>query len=74
MQVIEAVGYAEALLSSEVLNKQVCTRHRRYKRYCELFLAHPDEKRINIVMDVAIEFDVSIQTIYADIRMMEKEL
>ena len=35
MQVIEAVGYAEALLSSEVLNKQVCTRHRRYKRYFE---------------------------------------
>ena len=45
MQVIEAVGYAEVLLSAEVLNKQICARYARYKRFFELFQAHPDEKK-----------------------------
>jgi hypothetical protein len=40
----------------------------------ELSNAHPEEKHANIVMDTSIYLEVSVQTIYEDIRVMEREI
>jgi hypothetical protein len=37
-----------------------------------LLQAHPEEKRANMVVDASIELQVSLQTIYEDIRLMER--
>ena len=74
LRLLEHLGCMEKLCDSRVLNRSVMARYSRYKRYCEHRLANPDEKHYNILLDLSIELDVSLQTLYDDIRMMEKPI
>lgn len=74
LRALEAAGYLETLHASELINKHILVRYRRYTYYLELSNAHPEEKHANIVMDASIYLEVSIQTIYEDIRVMEREI
>lgn len=69
---LDALGMLEALCVSKLLKKHILVCYRRYTRFLALLQAHPEEKRANMVVDASIELQVSLQTIYEDIRLMER--
>lgn len=74
LQVIELAGVLEKLRAAQLISKQIFIRYGRYKRFLELSNAQKCEKRSKIIMDTSIDLCVSEQTIYEDIRSMEKEV
>jgi hypothetical protein len=74
LRLVDNLGYLERLCDSKVLNRSIWARYSRYKRYCEHSMAHPGEKHYDLLLDLSIELDVSVQTLYDDIRMMEKPI
>lgn len=74
LQVIELAGVLEKLRAAQLISKQIFIRYRRYKRFLERSNAQKCEKRSKIIMDTSIDLCVSEQTIYEDIRSMEKEV
>lgn len=71
---MEAAECLEKLRDSKLLNKQIYIQYQRYTRFLQLLKSHPEEKRSNIIIDASIDLKVSIQTIYEDIRVMEREI
>ena len=62
-----------ALLTREgIINPRVCIRYKRHKAFLEYQKAHPDTKRSHLIIDWSIEMHLSTQSIYDDIRSMEK--
>ena len=71
---LEAASVLSTLVDARVINQAMIVRYQRYKRYRDHAEAYPNEKRNSIVVEVSIVLNVSEQTIYKDIRWMEKEI
>ena len=71
---LEKAGLLRHLMNDGIISKHIFMRYERYKDLMERLAAHPEEKRALIIMDWANELDVSIQSIYMDIRSMEKQI
>ena len=70
---LDSNNVLDELFRQKVLNGNLCDRYRRY-RYFKNLEAHNKERcRYHLVLDTAIYFDVSEQTIYKDLRIMEKK-
>lgn len=71
---LEKTGLLRVLTSEGVINPRIYIRYERYKALLERFSANPSEKRSYIIIDLSIELNLSTQTIYDDIRSMEKQI
>jgi hypothetical protein len=71
---LEKTGLLRVLTSEGVINPRIYIRYERYKALLERFAANPSEKRSYIILDLSIELNLSTQTIYDDIRSMEKQI
>ena len=71
---LEKIGLLRVLTSEGVINPRIYIRYERYKALLERFAANPSEKRSYIILDLSIELNLSTQTIYDDIRSMEKQI
>ena len=71
---LEKTGLLRVLTSEGVTNPRISIRYERYKALLERFAANPSEKRSYIIIDLSIELNLSTQTIYDDIRSMEKQI
>jgi hypothetical protein len=71
---LEKTGLLRVLTSEGVINPRIYIRYERYKALLERFAANPSEKRSYIIIDLSIELNLSTQTIYDDIRSMEKQI
>ena len=71
---LEKTGLLRVLTSEGVINPRIYIRYERYKALLERFAANPSEKRSYIILDLSIELNLSTQTIYDDIRTMEKQI
>ena len=71
---LEKTGLLRVLTSEGVINPRIYIRYERYKALLERFAANPSEKRSYIIIDWSIEMSLSTQTIYDDIRSMEKQI
>lgn len=71
---LEKTGLLRVLTSEGVINPRIFIRYERYKALLERFAANPSEKRSYIILDLSIELNLSTQTIYDDIRSMEKQI
>ena len=71
---LEKTELLRVLTSEGVINPRIYIRYERYKALLERFAANPSEKRSYIIIDLSIELNLSTQTIYDDIRSMEKQI
>lgn len=71
---LEKTGLLRVLTCEGVINPRIYIRYERYKALLERFAANPSEKRSYIILDLSIELNLSTQTIYDDIRSMEKQI
>ena len=71
---LEKVGLLHVLTSEGVINPRIYIRYERYKVFLERLAANPSEKRSYIIIDLSIELNLSTQTIYDDIRSMQKQI
>ena len=71
---LEKTELLRVLTSEGVINPRIYIRYERYKALLERFAANPSEKRSYIILDLSIELNLSTQTIYDDIRSMEKQI
>lgn len=71
---LEKIGLLRVLTNEGVINPRIYIRYERYKALLERFAANPSEKRSYIILDLSIELNLSTQTIYDDIRSMEKQI
>ena len=69
---LEKAGLLRHLMNEGIISKHIFMRYERYKDLMERLAAHPEEKRAFIITDWAIELELSNQSIYKDIRLMEK--
>lgn len=74
LKVIDTIGYLEKLRNARVITPSICTRYTRYSYYLEQKRAHIDERHYNILLDVSIDLNVSVQTLYEDLSLLEKEI
>lgn len=72
LRLIDASGYVETLCKARVMNPSIGARYRRYSYYLEQKSLHVNEKHYDILLDVSITLKVSVQTLYEDIRLLEK--
>lgn len=71
---LKAKNVLEELFRLKVLNGHLRERYHRY-RYFRNLEAHTKETcHYHLILDTAIYFDVSEQTIYKDVRIMEKKV
>ena len=63
----------EELFRKKVLNGNLRNRYYRYRYFKNLEAQNKETCRYYLVLDTAIYFDVSEQTIYKDVRIMEKK-
>ena len=71
---IDTLGYLEAFCNAKVINKSIIDRYKRYSYYLEQKTVFVNEKHYTILVDVAIHLNVSIQTLYEDIRVLETQI
>ena len=71
---LEKLGILQVLTSEGIISSRICIRYERYKAFLKFCDAHPDEKRSLIIIDWSIEMCLSTQSIYDDIRSMEKHI
>lgn len=74
LKVLDTLGGMERFCQFNVVCKTNCARYERYTRFLALTEANPEEKRYNILLDLSIESGVSVQTLYKDIRLMERSI
>ena len=71
---LDKLGILQVLTSEGIINSRICTRYERYKAFLAFCDAHSSEKRSLIIIDWSIEMCLSTQSIYNDIRSMEKQI
>ena len=71
---LEKAGVLQVLTTEGVINPRIFIRYERYKAFLEYCQANPNEKRSHIIIDWSIELNLSTQSIYDDIRLMEKQI
>ena len=71
---LEKAGLLELLVQEGIISSHIFMRYERYKAFLEYYAAHPKEKRRNIIIDWAIELRLSTQSVYNEIRLMEKQI
>ena len=69
---LEKAGVLHVLTCEGVISPRICIRYERYKAFLEFYHAHPNEKRSHLIIDWSIKMCLSTQSIYEDIRLMEK--
>lgn len=70
----EARNVLEELFRLKVLNGHLRERYRRYHYFRNLEACTKETCHYHLILDTAIYFDVSEQTIYKDVRIMEKKV
>ena len=70
----EAQNVLEELFRLKVLNGHLRERYRRYRYFRNLEAHIKETSHYHLILDTAIYFDVSEQTIYKDVRIMEKKV